>query len=114
VGIIMAGPNPDPNHPNPAADAVAGVGFLLFSAGVFAMWLYNVYLLGRDGATLGKRWMRIRVTDDGPRLGFGKALLREMSKRLIGSFCFILLLWPLWDREKQGLYDKIVGTHVVY
>ena len=23
------------------------------------------------------------------------------------------LLWPLWDRNKQTLHDKIIGTHVV-
>ena len=113
VGGAMAGPNPDPSRPTPAADAVIGVGLALFFAGALAVWLYNVYLLGRDGASLGKRWMKIKVTDAGNRLGFGKALLREICKRLIGSVCFILLLWPLWDREKQGLYDKIVGTHVV-
>lgn len=101
------------------SDAAGGVALLvmllayaLLFIGGLGMWLYNVYLLGRDGATLGKRWMKIKVLDPaGQPLGFGKAFLRELVKGIIGN-CFILLLWPLWDQEKQGLYDKLFSTHV--
>lgn len=86
-----------------------GVIFL----GVIALWLYNCYLLGRDGATFGKRLMKVKVLDaQGQPLGFGKAFLRELVKQALGGFCFILLLWPLWDEQKQGLQDKMFGTHV--
>jgi uncharacterized RDD family membrane protein YckC len=98
-----------------AATALIGaglLGYLVVFIGAFAVWLYNVYLLGRDGASLGKRWMKIKVLDaSGQSLGFGKALGRELVKGFVGG-CFILLLWPLWDAEKQGLYDKLFGTHV--
>jgi uncharacterized RDD family membrane protein YckC len=81
--------------------------------GVIALWLYNCYLLGRDGATIGKRLMKVKVLDaQGQPLGFGKAFLRELVKQALGGFCFILLLWPLWDEQKQGLQDKMLGTHV--
>lgn len=86
-----------------------GVIFL----GVIGLWLYNCYLLGRDGATFGKRFMKIKVLDaQGQPLGFGKAFLRELVKQALGGFCFVLLLWPLWDEQKQGLQDKMFGTHV--
>ena len=86
-----------------------GVIFL----GVIALWLYNCYLLGRDGATFGKRLMKVKVLDaQGQPLGFGKAFLRELVKQALGGFCFVLLLWPLWDEQKQGLQDKMFGTHV--
>ena len=82
-------------------------------AGYFGVWLYNIYLLGRDGSTLGKRWMKIKVLDPQAQpLGFGKAFLRELVKLVLGNACFILLLWPLWDQEKQGLWDKVFSTHV--
>jgi uncharacterized RDD family membrane protein YckC len=88
------------------------LGYLVIFIGAFAVGLYNIYLLGRDGASLGKRWMKIKVLDaNGQPLGFGKAFLREFVKGFVGG-CFILLLWPLWDPEKQGLYDKLFGTHV--
>ncbi len=93
-----------------------GMVFLAYAViflGVIALWLYNCYLLGRDGATLGKRMMKIKVLDaQGQPLGFGKAFLRELVKQALGSACFILLLWPLWDDQKQGLQDKIFSTHV--
>ena len=88
-------------------------GYALLFLGIIALWLYNCYLLGRDGATIGKRLMRIKVLDaQGQPLGFGKAFLRELVKQALGGACFILLLWPLWDEQKQGLQDKIFGTHV--
>ena len=91
---------------------VAGYGLIFIGAAI--IWFYNIYLLGRDGATLGKRWMKIRVqTQDGLPLGFGKAFLRELVKAVLGNLCFLLYLWPLFDAEKQGLHDKIMSTHVV-
>jgi uncharacterized RDD family membrane protein YckC len=98
-----------------AAGAFAGflvLGYLLIFVGALGVWLYNCYLLGRDGSTLGKRWMKIKVLDpQGQPLGFGKAVLREIVKLALGNVCFILLLWPLWDQEKQGLWDKVFSTH---
>lgn len=103
------------NISNDAASAMMGgflLGYLLIFVGTVALWLFNIYLLGRDGATLAKRWLKIKVLDANRQpIGFGKAFLRELVKGFVGG-CFILLLWPLWDPEKQGLYDKLFGTHV--
>jgi uncharacterized RDD family membrane protein YckC len=99
-----------------AASGLVGIvllGYALVFIGCIALWLYNCYLLGRDGATIGKRLMKVKVLDgQGQPLGFGKAFLREIVKQALGGACFILLLWPLWDEQKQGLQDKIFGTHV--
>lgn len=118
-GIATAGAvssaDPQGRMSDEAATAFVGavlLGYLVIFIGWIAVWLYNVYLLGRDGASLGKRWMKIKVLDaNGQPLGFGKAFVRELVKGFVGG-CFILLLWPLWDPEKQGLYDKLFGTHV--
>jgi uncharacterized RDD family membrane protein YckC len=104
------------NISNDAAGAMMGaflLGYLLIFAGTIVLWLFNIYLLGRDGATLGKRWMKLKVLDPaGQPLGFGKAFLRELVKQLLGGLCFLLFLWPLFDNEKQGLWDKVFSTHV--
>jgi uncharacterized RDD family membrane protein YckC len=93
--------------------SLAMLGFLVMWGGYLLMLIFNIYLLGKNGATLGKRWMSIKVLDDtGQPLGFGKALLREVVKIALSNLCFLLMLWPLWDKEKQGLYDKILNTHV--
>lgn len=101
---------------NDAASAMMGgifLGYFLIFLGSVAFWLFNIYLLGRDGATLGKRWLKIKVLDPaGQPLGFGKAFLRELVKQLLGGLCFLLFLWPLFDNQKQGLWDKLFNTHV--
>lgn len=100
-----------------AAGAMMGgllIGYLLIFAGTLIVWLFNVHLLGKNGATLGKRWMKIRVLDPaGQPLGFGKAFLRELVKGLLGGLCFLVYLWPLFDQEKQALWDKMFSTHVL-
>jgi uncharacterized RDD family membrane protein YckC len=62
---------------------------------------------------LPKKWCGIAVLDrQGRPLGFGKALARELIKSLLGNACVILLMWPLWDNEHQGLYDKMFDANV--
>ncbi|MCI0489783.1 MAG: RDD family protein [Blastocatellia bacterium] len=109
IGAAMAG-----SRSTEEIGAIFGfLGWLLAIAGYLGLFIYNIYLLGRDGATLGKRWMKIKVIDNtGQPLGFGKAFLRELVKSVVGNVCFILLFWPLWDQEQQGLYDKLFDTHV--
>jgi uncharacterized RDD family membrane protein YckC len=118
VGVALAASSAD-SRGQVSGDVGAGALGILFFAyaliflGIIGLWLYNCYLLGRDGATIGKRLMKIKVLDaQGLPLGFGKAFLREIVKQALGGACFILLLWPLWDEQKQGLQDKIFGTHV--
>ncbi|HSB11123.1 MAG TPA: RDD family protein [Blastocatellia bacterium] len=116
AGLAAATANPGGRNNDAAAAGMVGIvllGYLVIFLGAIALWLYNCYLLGRDGATLGKRIMKIKVLDlQGQPLGFGKAFVRELVKLVLGNACFILLLWPLWDNEKQGLQDKIFSTHV--
>lgn len=116
VGVATSTAGPSGRLSDEAAAGAMGAFFLAYAVifiGVIALWLYNCYLLGRDGATIGKRMMKVKVLDaQGQPLGFGKAFLREIVKQALGGFCFILLLWPLWDEQKQGLQDKMFGTHV--
>jgi len=115
-GLAASSAGPRGQISDDAGAGLVGIMFLAYAViflGVIALWLYNCYLLGRDGATIGKRLMKVKVLDPlGQPLGFGKAFLRELVKHALGSACFILLLWPLWDDQKQGLQDKIFSTHV--
>ncbi len=118
VGVALAASSTDSRGQLSDGAGAGALGILVFAyalifLGVIALWLYNCYLLGKDGATIGKRLMKIKVLDaTGQPLGFGKAFLREIIKQALGGVCFILLLWPLWDEQKQGLQDKVFGTHV--
>ena len=104
------------NVSDAAAGAAVGMMLLAYAlifVGAFGFGLYNIYLLGKTGQTIGKRMMKVKVLDQtGQPIGFWKAFARELVKNVIGNVCFLLWLWPLWDQEKQGLYDKLFSTHV--
>ena len=68
------------------------------------------------GATLGKKALKLRVVDakTGANLTWISAILREFVGRLVNSLTLgIGYLWVLWDKDKQGLHDKIGGSYVV-
>lgn len=92
----------------------------LFMAGYAIWWLFAL----KRGQTPGKQLMRVRVIKaDGQPSGWGYMFLREfVIKGLVGDFLMSVTsgislvadyLWPLWDKDKQTLHDKIMRTLVV-
>lgn len=74
----------------------------------------------RNGQTLGKQAMRIRVVrESGEPVTLGNGLLREVIGRQLlvaftyGLYAVIDYLWPTWDRARQCLHDKVAQTRVV-
>ncbi|MGI8993134.1 MAG: RDD family protein [Nocardioidaceae bacterium] len=88
---------------------------------------YEVYFLQRNGATPGKRVMRIRVRlrerEELPMSSIGKraAILYGVQVAsvipavgtLVTLFALVNYLWPLWDPHRQALHDKVAATNVV-
>jgi uncharacterized RDD family membrane protein YckC len=113
-----------------------GVGGLVWLA--FSI-LYAPYFMRRpgerNGQTLGKQWMSVRVVkDDGQPFGWAWGFLRELvikgialsvASSIASGVTFFLLgagaiapylldyLWPLWDDENRALHDMVAKTHVV-
>ena len=104
----------DPDAPGDTTDELAGGGIALL--GLPLLILYHVLFRGR---TPGKRALGIAVRDErtGEAIGFGRALGRALVTLVLWIAFYLpgLLdgLWPLWDRKKQSLHDKMVGTVVV-
>jgi uncharacterized RDD family membrane protein YckC len=78
----------------------------------------------RNGQTLGKQFVGIRVVrDNGEQFGFGWAALREVVvKNLAVGIAssiipiipwFLNFFWPLWDDQNRALHDMAASTHVV-
>ena len=94
--------------------AVAYVPLILLGPPAY-FWL----MVGRYGATLGKRALGIvvrRADDDATRVSYARALGRVASWLLLAFFTlplFLSVLWPLWDRRNQTLVDKMAATVVV-
>jgi uncharacterized RDD family membrane protein YckC len=109
--------------------ALDTAGTVVIFAGPPLIWgLYTSLLMARagerNGQTLGKQALGIRVVRDDDRpVEFGWALLRELVVRelvfgIAGGFVFgvpVLLdyFWPLWDESNRALHDMIVNSHVV-
>lgn len=81
---------------------------------LFAL-IYYVYFIYKEGATPGKKLMKIRVVrEDGQPITVIGAILREVVGKFVSGIVIGLgYLWVLWDKKKQAWHDKIAGTIVV-
>jgi len=80
-----------------------------------AGWAYQVFMINKYGATLGKMALGIRVQSEltGANLTLSEAVLREVvGKFLSGIALLIGYFWMIWDPKKQGWHDKL-GKSVV-
>ncbi len=78
-------------------------------------WLYGAGLESSTAqATVGKRWMGIKVTDvHGERLGFLRATGRCAAKYLSALPCFLGFMAALFNSRGLALHDWLSGTRVV-
>ena len=81
-------------------------------------WLIWAMFTFANGQTPAKQIMGMRTVTigAGTRAGWGRMFVREMlAKPLIGIFLGWLIVpyfWLLWDKNRQQLWDKMVGTAV--
>jgi len=90
--------------------------------------LYETFFLVRSGQTPGKKvlGLRVRLRDRPGPLSVADALRRQVITvgtnllslvPIVMTFTFILMLadylFPLWDRNRQALHDKVARTNVV-
>jgi uncharacterized RDD family membrane protein YckC len=76
------------------------------------------YLAGQEcapqRATLGKRWVGIKVTDMyGERISFLRATGRYAAKYLSALPCFLGFIMALFSSRNMALHDRFSGTRVV-
>ena len=97
--------------------AVAGsmMAMLLILLGLAVV---QIFYLSRDGQTIGKKAMKIRIVryDDGGNPGFVKAVfLRAIANGFIGiipGYALVDILF-IFGAEKRCIHDYIAGTKVV-
>ena len=92
---------------------------LLLQLVIFAINLsigiaYEVTLIGKYGATLGKMACKIKVvTADNQRVTYLRALGRYFAKMLSSLTCLIGFIIAAFDGQKRALHDHICNTRVV-
>jgi uncharacterized RDD family membrane protein YckC len=94
--------------------ALVGQAIMAVVSGAFVLG-YFTWTEARDGASLGKRALDLRVVRvDGQPLTQRDALLRNLAKIsppfLVFDGLLMLLAWP---QEKRRASDRIAGTMVV-
>ena len=75
---------------------------------------YEVYFIGRFGATLGKMALKLKVVrPDGSPVSYMRALGRHFAKYLSAIILLIGYIMAAFDEEKRALHDRICDTRVV-
>jgi uncharacterized RDD family membrane protein YckC len=75
---------------------------------------YEIFFIGKYGATPGKMLMKIKVVSpDGGPISYGRSTGRYFAKMLSGIILYIGYLMAFWDEEKRALHDRICKTRVI-
>jgi uncharacterized RDD family membrane protein YckC len=90
--------------------------FLLQFGMIFVNMAYQIFFLGKYGATLGKMACKIKVVNaDGGKIGYGRAAGRFFAELLSGIICYIGYIIAGFDNpQKRALHDHICNTRVIY
>lgn len=100
----------------PANPVVGQFLGLMIDGGAFLInFCYNVFFLGKFGATPGKMAAGLRVVNaDGSRISFGMAAARVLAEILSGLICYFGYFMVGWDNQKRALHDRICNTRVIH
>jgi len=98
-----------------ATEGDPAVNTVLWLFGVTLSIGYAVFFTGYCGQTPGKMALRIKVIrTDGSPISYGRAALREVPGKFISSILLGLgYIMVAFDKQKQGLHDKIADTYVI-
>jgi uncharacterized RDD family membrane protein YckC len=93
-------------------NAVVSLGQLGFIA---IQMFYDIFFIGKFGATPGKMVCKIKVvTSEGARVSYARATGRFFAEKLSAIACYIGYIMVAFDAQKRGLHDHICNTRVVY
>ena len=102
---------------------LSGFFIILLVVGLLAYVVWFLMMLA-SGQTPGKRVMNLRVMKtNGEPVTWGYMFLREFLIKGVavgiasavtgGIFSVVNYLFPLWDKDRQALHDKMIETLVV-
>jgi uncharacterized RDD family membrane protein YckC len=75
---------------------------------------YEVWFIGKFGATPGKMACKVKVvTPEGSPISYGRAFGRYFGKLLSGLILCIGYLMAAFDVEKRALHDRLCNTRVI-
>jgi len=94
-------------------ESLGGV-IMLTALGMLVAASYEILMVGKYGATLGKMACKVRVvTAEGGKVTYGRAAGRYFAKFLSSLLCLIGFIIAFFDEERRTLHDRICDTRVV-
>lgn len=88
--------------------------FLIVGISMLVSALYEIFFIGRFGATPGKMALRLQVVrPDGGKLSYGRACGRYFAKFLSSLILLIGYIMAAFDEQKRSLHDRICDTRVI-
>lgn len=87
--------------------------FVKGSITIFMFYLYDPILTSFTGSTLGHKIMKLKVRrykDPEKRISLGQALLRFITKGLLGWFSFLTVTG---NRHKRAIHDVASGSIIM-
>ena len=83
--------------------------YLLSVAGIYLIWFWT-----HGGQTLAMQTWKIRVISiNGSGISIWQAIARYFFAVISISFFGCGIIWALFDREGQFLYDRLAGTKII-
>lgn len=83
--------------------------YLLSVAGIDLIWFWT-----HGGQTLAMQTWKLRVISaDGRKISIRQAVARYFFAITSISFFGCGIIWALFDREHQFLYDRLAGTRII-
>jgi uncharacterized RDD family membrane protein YckC len=90
------------------------IQFILMGVQLAIGVTYEVWFIGKYGATPGKMACKIKVvTPEGAAVTYGRAFGRYFAKLLSGLILCIGYIMAAFDDEKRALHDRICDTRVI-
>lgn len=89
--------------------------YVLFQLLGLAVQVWFAVQIGQTGQSPGMRVVGLRCVNQqtGQPIGPGMAIVRAICHFIDSIICLIGWLFPLWDKNRQTLADKICGTVVL-
>jgi uncharacterized RDD family membrane protein YckC len=101
-------------EPTAPADLFTAKRLFVLICQLFLPLTYEVFFIGKYGATLGKMACKIKVvTADGGRVSYLRAFGRYFAKVVSALPCLIGYFMAAFDDEKRALHDRICNTRVI-
>jgi len=87
---------------------------MLGGLGILFAASYEIFMIGKYGATLGKMACKVRVVSaDGSKIGYARSTGRYFAKLLSSLMCLIGFIMAFFDPERRALHDRICNTRVI-